>query len=79
MFVKADPYVKMTLDNQKAKSAAVKINHNPEWNFEVIFNMSDRTSQNLNIAVFDDDIGKDDSLEKTPEATASFEPMDYSG
>merc|ERR1712228_46840 len=59
---KADPYVKLTLDNQKAKSATVKNNHNPEWNFEAIFNISDKTSQNLNLAVFDDDIGKDDSL-----------------
>ena len=62
MFGKADPYVKLTLDNQKAKSATVKNNHNPEWNFEAIFNISDKTSQNLNLAVFDDDIGKDDSL-----------------
>merc|ERR1712142_1191389 len=62
MFGKADPYVKLTLDNQKAKSATVKNNHNPEWNFEAIFNISDKTSQNLNLAVFDDDIGKDESL-----------------
>merc|ERR1711915_1015845 len=62
MFGKADPYVKLTLDNQMAKSATVKNNHNPEWNFEAIFNISDKTSQNLNLAVFDDDIGKDDSL-----------------
>merc|ERR1711872_638068 len=62
MFGKADPYVKLTLDNQKAKSATVKNNRNPEWNFEAIFNISDKTSQNLNLAVFDDDIGKDDSL-----------------
>merc|ERR1712106_1125890 len=31
MFGKADPYVKMTLGKQKAKSATVKNNHNPEW------------------------------------------------
>merc|ERR1712083_446671 len=62
MFGKADPYVKLTLDNQKAKSATVENDHNPEWNFEAIFNISKKTSQNLNIAVFDDDIGKDDSL-----------------
>merc|ERR1711915_801360 len=62
MFGKADPYVKLTLDNQKAKSATVKNNHNPDWNFEAIFNISDKTRQNLNLAVFDDDIGKDDYL-----------------
>merc|ERR1711892_893752 len=32
MFGKADPYVEMTLGKQKAKSATVKNNHNPEWN-----------------------------------------------
>merc|ERR1711915_745960 len=62
MFGRADPYVKLTLNNQKAKSATVKNNHNPVWNFEAIFNISDKTSENLNLAIFDDDIGKDDSL-----------------
>ena len=52
----------MTLDNQKAKSATVKNNHNPGWNFEATFNRSDKVSQNLNNAAFDDGIGKDDSL-----------------
>merc|ERR1711872_224991 len=41
----------------KAKAATVKNNHNPEWNFEAIFNISDKTSQNLNLAVFDDYLG----------------------
>merc|ERR1711976_771835 len=39
MFGKADPYVKLTLDNQKAKSATVKNNHNPEWNFPATFDI----------------------------------------
>merc|ERR1711915_771645 len=62
MMGKADPFVVLLYGDQKAKSATVKKNHNPEWNFEAIFNISDKTSQNLNLAVFDDDIGKDDSL-----------------
>merc|ERR1712106_320884 len=61
-FGKADPYVKMTLGNQKAKSATVKNNHNPEWNFEATFEIDENTSEGVNIAVFDDDFGKDDSL-----------------
>merc|ERR1712128_417414 len=61
-FGKADPYVKMTLGNQKAKSATVKNNHNPEWNFEAIFEIDENTSEGVNIAVFDDDFGKDDFL-----------------
>merc|ERR1711892_1256275 len=65
MFGKADPYVKMTLGNQKAKSATVKNNHNPEWNFKATFDVDQNTTQNINIAVFDDDFGKDDSLGST--------------
>ena len=34
MFGKADPYVKMTFGKQKSKSATVKNDHNPEWNFK---------------------------------------------
>merc|ERR1712106_225660 len=65
MFGKADPYVKMTLGNQKAKSATVKNNHNPEWNFKATFDVDQNTTQSINIAVFDDDFGKDDSLGST--------------
>jgi len=36
-FGKADPYVKITLENQNAKSPTVKNNHNPEWNFTAKF------------------------------------------
>merc|ERR1739838_1127126 len=64
-FGKADPYVKMTLGNQKAKSATVKNNHNPEWNFEAIFEIDQNTTERISIAVFDDDFGKDDSLGST--------------
>merc|ERR1711892_1618623 len=62
MFGKADPYVKMTLGKQKAKSATVKNNHNPEWNFVASFDIDENTSEGVNIAVFDEDFGKDDSL-----------------
>merc|ERR1711981_933005 len=61
-FGKADPYVKMTLGEQKAKSATVKNNHNPEWNFEATFDINENSPQALDIAVFDDDFGKDDTL-----------------
>merc|ERR1712106_902776 len=64
-FGKADPYVKMTLGNQKAKSATVKNNHNPEWNFKATFVVDQNTTERISIAVFDDDFGKDDSLGST--------------
>merc|ERR1711875_151736 len=61
-FGKADPYVKLTYGKQKAKSKTVKNNHNPEWNFEATFDIDENSSEGLDIAVFDDDFGKDDSL-----------------
>merc|ERR1711892_1648825 len=65
LFGKADPYVKMTLGKQKAKSGTVKNNHNPEWNFKAIFDVDQNSSEGINIEVFDDDFGKDDSLGNT--------------
>merc|ERR1712106_1189952 len=64
-FGKADPYVKITLGKQKAKSDTVKNNHNPEWNFKAIFDVDQNTTEGINITVFDEDFGKDDSLGST--------------
>merc|ERR1712115_278655 len=64
-FGKADPYVKMTLGQQKAKSATVKNNHNPEWNFKASFDINESTTNEVSIAVFDEDFGKDDTLGST--------------
>merc|ERR1712013_581800 len=61
-FGKADPYVKLTYGKQKAKSKTIKNNHNPEWNFEATFDIGENSAEGVNIAVFDDDFGKDDSL-----------------
>merc|ERR1712002_339503 len=61
-FGKADPYVKIKYGKQKAKSKTVKNNHNPEWNFEATFDIDENSAEGVNIAVFDDDFGKDDSL-----------------
>merc|ERR1739838_980044 len=65
MFGKADPYVKITLGKQEARSATVKNNHSPEWNFKSTFDVSQNTKEDIIIAVFDDDFGKDDSLGST--------------
>merc|ERR1712013_319157 len=67
-FGKADPYVKMTLGKQKAKSATVKNNHNPEWNFKASFDINESTTNEVSIAVFDEDFGKDDT-QKSSEIT----------
>merc|ERR1712106_1272447 len=63
-FGKADPYVKITLGKQKAKSATVKNNLNPEWNFKETFDVDPHSPQELLVEVFDEDIGKDDFLGK---------------
>merc|ERR1739838_655601 len=61
-FGKVDPHVKMTLENQKAKSKTIKNNYNPEWNFTANFEITNETTEGITIEVFDEDIGKDDSL-----------------
>merc|ERR1711936_418537 len=65
MFGKADPYVKMTLGKQKAKSSTVKNDHNPEWNFKASFDVDQNVNETIHIDVFDDDLGKDDYLGNT--------------
>ena len=65
MFGKADPYVKIMLDAQKAKSTTVKDNHNPELNFTSTFDVDKNTTEKMKIEVFDEDLGKDDSLGST--------------
>merc|ERR1711970_1073112 len=62
MFGKADPYVKITLEKQKSKSTTVKNDHNPEWNFKSSFDVDPNITENIHIEVFDEDLGKDDSL-----------------
>merc|ERR1712203_706465 len=64
-FGKADPYVKMTLGQQKAKSATVKNNHNPEWNFKASFDINESTTNEVKVELFDEDFGKDDTLGST--------------
>merc|ERR1712055_1037248 len=65
MFGKADPYVKITLGKQKAKSATVKNDYNPEWNFKASFDVDQNVNETIHIDVFDDDLGKDDYLGNT--------------
>ena len=62
MFGKADPYVNITLGKQKAESKTVQNNHNPEWNFNATFEVDQNTSETIRIDVFDEDLGKDDTL-----------------
>merc|ERR1711936_905611 len=76
MFGKADPYVKMTLGKQKAKSSTVKNDHNPEWNFESKFDVDQSTAENIIVSVFDEDLGKDDSLGNTSLNVSSIQKQE---
>merc|ERR1712168_1396826 len=62
MFGKADPYVIMTIGDQKAKSKTIKNNYNPEWEFTANFTINQEIPEGITISLFDDDIGKDDAL-----------------
>ena len=76
MFGKAYPYVKLTLGKQQTKSATVKNNHNPEWNFESKFDVDQSTAENIIVSVLDDDLVKDDSLGNTPLNISSIQKQE---
>ena len=40
----------------------MKNNHNPQWNFDITFDIDNETPETINLEVFDQDIGKDDAL-----------------
>ena len=60
---KADPYVVVKYANQNEKSPTVNNDHNPVWHFTSSFKM-DPSDNEINIEVFDEDVGKDDFLGK---------------
>ena len=62
---KADPYVQIKLGNETRKSETVDNDHNPVWNFETKFNFSEESPEEIRFEVFDEDIGKDDTLGET--------------
>merc|ERR1711874_739755 len=65
-FGKADPYAILNVGKEKFKSKTVNNNHNPEWNFDIKFDIDNETSEEISLEVFDEDmIGKDDPLGKT--------------
>merc|ERR1712083_930389 len=65
MFGKADPYVTISYGELKFKSQVVKNNLNPEWNFDNIFTVSDKISNEILLEVYDKDTAsKDDFMGK---------------
>merc|ERR1712002_109505 len=64
-FGKADPYAMMKIGKDKFKSGTIKNNQNPEWNYDIKFDITSKTTDEVTLEVFDEDIGKDDLLGQT--------------
>merc|ERR1711881_587177 len=65
-FGKADPYAVLNVGKEKFKSKTINNNHNPEWNFDIKFDIDNETAHEISLEVYDEDmIGKDDPLGKT--------------
>jgi len=65
LFGKADPYAVINVGKETFKSKTIDNNHNPEWNFNIQFNINKETPDKISLEVFDEDIGKDDPLGQT--------------
>merc|ERR1719474_1747697 len=59
---KADPYIVITCNGKKEKSQTVKNSHKPVWHFTTSFDIDASYDKDIQIEVFDKDIGKDDFL-----------------
>merc|ERR1719209_2101702 len=60
MFGKADPYVVISLGDQKLKSATVNNTYNPQWDLKTTLHVQPNAPRDISIVVLDEDIGKDD-------------------
>ena len=49
-----DPYVQITVGEQKAISSTVRGNSNPEWNFQTTFQVDQNTPKTIKVEVFDE-------------------------
>ncbi|KAK4773759.1 hypothetical protein SAY87_028778 [Trapa incisa] len=60
--ISSDPYVAVSLGNQKLKTRVIKKNCNPEWNEELTFSVTD-PSLPIKLTVYDKDrFTKDDKM-----------------
>merc|ERR550532_282092 len=60
MFGKADPYVVISLGDQKLKSATVNNTYNPQWDLKTTLHVQQNAPRDISIVVLDEDVGKDD-------------------
>merc|ERR1712002_1754 len=59
---KSDPYVVIEHGGQKFRSKTVKNSQNPIWDFVVDTDIKKDSAEDIKVSVFDEDIGKDDSM-----------------
>jgi len=62
MVGKSDPYVIVKFQDQEFRSPTVKNSLSPKWNFLSSFKVASSETDDIQIDVYDDDYGKDDSL-----------------
>merc|ERR1711962_489627 len=60
MFGKADPYVVISLGDQKLKSATMNNTYNPQWDLKTTLHVQENAPRDISIVVLDEDVGKDD-------------------
>merc|ERR1719209_2001826 len=60
MFGKADPYVVISLGDQKLKSATINNTYNPQWDLKTTLHVQPNAPRDISIVVLDEDVGKDD-------------------
>jgi len=66
MLGKPDPYVVLTFGEHVEKSKIVKGDLNPEWNLEKVFDVSEKSSKEIVLKVYDKDtLTKDDFMGQT--------------
>merc|ERR1712050_38412 len=56
---KSDPYVKIKFNDLELTSKTIKNSLEPEWNFSNDFEILENQNKNIDITVYDSDIGKD--------------------
>merc|ERR1719209_821676 len=60
MFGKADPYVVISLGDQKLKSATINNTYNPQWDLKTTLHVQPNAPRDISIVVLDEDVGQDD-------------------
>jgi len=61
-FVKSDPYVVIKYQNSKRQSKVTKSTQNPEWQYDVDFELNEESKEMISIEIYDQDYGPDEPM-----------------